>query len=74
MLGYTFCTEVESLYYSIPRYNENLLISIGVMGTRLFGLADSVWPFRSEPFRSQDISLATFLYIRNWWSLLTLFT
>jgi len=35
-----------------------------------FGLAVSVWPFRSEPFRSEpfrsrDISVTTFLYIRN---------
>ena len=28
--------------------------------------------FRSEPFRSRDISVATFLYKRKWWNLLTL--
>jgi len=27
------------------------------MGARLFGLADSVWPIRSEPFRSRDFSV-----------------
>ena len=36
-----------------------------------FGLADSVWPIRSEPFRSVpfwcgDPSVTTFLYINNW--------
>jgi len=39
----------------------------GRFGLSRFGLANSVWPFRS-----QDISVATFLYIRNWWNLLTL--
>ena len=30
------------------------------------GLAVSVKPFRSGPFRSWDISVTTFLYINNW--------
>jgi len=36
-------------------------------GLSRFGLADSVCPFGSR-----DISVATFLCIRNWWNLLTL--
>jgi len=31
---------------------------MGLKGTRLFGLADSIWPFRSEPFRSDRFGLA----------------
>ena len=61
-----FCASFAISPFRFAKINADCLYL--VTGTRLFGLADSVWPFRSR-----DISVATFLYIRNWWNLLTLF-
>ena len=55
--------------------NHSTLKMLCAPGTGLFGLANLVWPFRSGPFRSrnisvwpfrsQDISFTTFLYTNN---------
>ena len=54
----TVCITIQQVLFVLPiclifQFTTFLLIR-AFLGTRLFGLADSVCPFQSEPFRSRE--------------------
>jgi len=49
-----------NIFYEVRKLLQRMYVlpvTSASAGTRLFGLADSVWSFRSEPFRSRDFSV-----------------